>query len=46
MPAMLLSSSNDKDIAGKGFSAGFSEYLMKPFVEEEFLARVQKLLKA
>ena len=45
LPTMLLSASSESDITRKGFAAGFDEYLRKPFNEEEFLARVTKLLR-
>lgn len=44
-PAIFLTSHKDKEMLKEGFLSGADDYLTKPFDTDEFLLRVQALLK-
>lgn len=46
VPKFFISSSNDRETALRFFHAGATDYLSKPFIEEEFQARVDIHLRA
>lgn len=45
LPVLILSAKSDADDKIKGFSCGVDDYLAKPFNLDEFLMRVERLLK-
>lgn len=45
IPVIFLTSLNKPDIIKKIFDLGASDYISKPFVEEEILARIKKEIK-
>lgn len=45
IPVLLLSAFAQSPSKVKGFDAGASDYITKPFVMEELIARVQSLLR-
>ena len=45
-PILVVSGSPSRDVAIDFFHAGASDYLSKPFIKEEFVARVKSLLGA
>jgi DNA-binding response OmpR family regulator len=45
LPVLILSAKGDADDKVKGFSCGVDDYLAKPFDLDEFLMRVERLIK-
>jgi len=44
LPVLILSAKGEPDDRIKGFSCGVDDYLAKPFLLEEFLLRIERLL--
>ncbi|WP_299852637.1 response regulator transcription factor [uncultured Roseovarius sp.] len=44
-PLMILSENNDTENKLKGFSFGADDYVIKPFVYEEFIARMKAIVR-
>lgn len=44
IPVIFLTADEDSDTESKGFEAGAMDFIKKPFVPEEFLLRVRRVL--
>ena len=45
IPVIFLTTENSNEVIRKGFEAGCSDYICKPYIREEYLARIQVHLK-